>query len=244
MGLLIFYFLLALLVSFFCSLLESCFLSIRGVYIQSQFKKKKKFALTLRQLKKEVNRPLSAILTLNTVANIVGASGVGAQVHSLFGNSYVTASSILLTVMILIFSEIIPKTLGASHWKTLAPFCAYSIQVLIVVCYPFVWIADKINKALSQKSRSAFTREEMIATAEMGATAGAIKPKESHIIINLLTLDSTQVSQIMTPRSVIMAFDENQTIGETLEKYKSYLFFEAPHFQRKSGFCHGADSPI
>lgn len=230
MNALIFYVLLAVLVSFFCSLLEACFLSIRGVYIQSQYKKKKEFAQILSQLKKDVNRPLSAILTLNTIANIVGATGVGAQVHLLFGSAYVTLSSAILTFIILIFAEIIPKTLGASHWKLLAPFCAYSIKGLIALTYPFVWIAEKINKSLSKKSKSSFTREEMIATAEMGATAGAIKQKESHIIINLLTLDSTKVSQIMTPRSVITAFDENQTIGDIIKKHKTISFSRLPIF--------------
>ena len=230
MSLLIFYILLAVLVSFFCSLLEACFLSIRGVYIQSQLKKKKAFAGILSQLKKDVHRPLSAILTVNTLANMMGAAGAGAQVHLLFGSAYVSIASAALAMAILFFSEIIPKTLGASHWKLLAPFCAYSIQGLMLAAYPFVLLAEKINKVLSKKSKSAFTREEMIATAEMGADAGAIKQKESHIIINLLTLDSTQVSQIMTPRSVITAFDENKTIGDIIKEHKTISFSRLPLF--------------
>ena len=231
MSSLVLYFLLAVVVSFFCSLLESCFLSINPVYIQTHLKKDKEFAKILHRLKSNVHRPLSAILTLNTLANMMGAAGVGAQVHLLFGTAYVTLASGLLAFVILVFSEIIPKTLGTSYWRTLAPFCAYSIRGLIYLTSPFVWFFGKLNKVLSKKSRTSLTREEMIATAEMGATTGIIGKKESHIIVNLLTLDSTKVSQIMTPRSVILAFNQNHTVGDIIRDNPNISFSRIPVFE-------------
>ena len=225
---LIFYALLVIIISFFCSMLESCFLSINAVYIQTHLKREKEFAKKLQKLKLNVNRPLSAILTLNTIANTMGSAGVGAQVHTLFGNQYVAWGSGILTFVILIFSEIIPKTLGASHWKTLAPFCAYIIHSLIYITYPFVWMAEKLINLLSKKSKISFTREEMIATAEIGATSGAIGHKESDIIINLLTLDSKKVSEIMTPRSVILAFSQTDTVGAVVEKNQNLPYSRIP----------------
>ena len=229
---LILYFLLAVLVSFFCSLLEACFLSTTGTYIQSNIKQNKDFAFILKNLKLHTHRPLSAILTCNTIANTVGAAGVGAQVHLLFGNKWVALASGILTFFILIFSEIIPKTLGTSHWRTLAPFCAYSIKTLIYITYPFVWASEKINKILSKKTKSSITREELIATAEIGADKGVIGKKESHIIINILTLDSTKVSEIMTPRSVIFALDQQQTIGNVICKHKNINFSRIPLYDK------------
>ena len=232
MNILILYFLLAVFVSFFCSLLEACFLSITGTYIQSKIKQNKDFAFILKNLKLHVNRPLSAILTCNTIANTVGAAGVGAQVHLLFGNQWVALASGILTFAILIFSEIIPKTLGASHWRTLAPFCTYSIKILIYITYPFVLIFEKINKLLAKKTKSSMTREELIATAEIGADKGVIGKKESHIIINILTLDATKVSEIMTPRSVIFALDQQQTIGDVICKHKNINFSRIPLYDK------------
>jgi len=230
MNLLIFFFLLAVVVSFICSLLEACFLSISGGYIQSQLKKGKNFAVLLRKFKQNMNRPISAILTLNTIANTLGAAKVGAQAHFLFGSSYVTVFSGVLTFVILIFAEIIPKNLGASHWRALAPVCAYTIKYLIYLTYPAVWIFEKLNKLLSRKAKTAVTKEEIIAAAEIGAEAGVIGQKESHIIVNSLNMDSLKVSEIMTPRSVIFALDQNMTVGEVIKKYKNISFSRIPVF--------------
>lgn len=239
MNLLIFFFLLAVVVSFICSLLEACFLSISGVYIQSQLKKGHKSASILRKFKQNMNRPISAILTLNTVANTVGAAGVGAQVHSLFGSSYVALFSGILTFVILIFAEIIPKNLGTSHWRSIAPVCAYMIKYLIYLTYPAVWISEKLSKLLSKKSRTAVTKEEIIAAAEIGAEAGVIGQKERHIIINSLTMDSLKVSEIMTPRSVIFALDQKMTIGEVIKKHKNISFSRIPVFNNNLDTIEG-----
>jgi len=229
---LFFYIFFIVVVSFICSLLEACFLSISGTYILANIKKNKNFAEILRRLKQNVNRPLSAILTCNTIANTVGAAGVGAQVLFLYGSQWVAVASGMLTFVVLVFSEIIPKTLGTSHWRVLAPFCAYSVQTLIYITYPFVWLSEIIHQVLSQKPKNSITKEELIATTEMSADAGAIGKKESSIINNLLNLESIKVSEIMTPRSVIFAFDQEQKIGEIIEKNKSIHFSRIPIYDK------------
>ena len=233
------YFLLAVLVSFFCSLLEACLLSVTGVYIQSHYKKGREFARILRTFKMDMNRPLSSILTVNTLANIIGSAGVGAQVQSLFGSAYVAAASGFLAFIILTFSEVIPKTIGAEHWRVLAPFCTHAIKILMHLTFPFVWFFEKINSLLSKKSRASLTKEEVIAAAEMGASAGVIGKKESHIIINLLTLDTIKVSEIMTPRSVMFALNQNESIGEAIKNNKNISFSRIPIYNNNLDSIEG-----
>ena len=170
--------------------MEAVMLSTTQVYIRAVIKKKKAYGFILKSLKSQINRPLSAILTLNTFANMVGAAGVGAQVHTLYGNSYVTLASLLLTLVILIVSEIIPKTVGANYWRSLAPLVTYSVRGLIFLLYPAVWFSEKLNRLLSRRKTASVTREDMIVTAEMGASEGAIGQKESRVIKNLLMLDT------------------------------------------------------
>ena len=136
MTLLFTYFFLAVVISFCCSVMEAVILSITSVYVRAVLKKKKPYGKLLKSLKSQINRPLSAILTLNTFANMVGAAGVGAQVHTLYGSTYVSVASIILTLVILIISEIIPKTIGANYWRTLAPGVAYLVSILIFALYP------------------------------------------------------------------------------------------------------------
>lgn len=231
MTLLIFYFLLAITVSFFCSLLEAVILSVSPAYIAIAAKSGKRHGLILQRLKDQVDRPLAAILTLNTVSHTVGAAGVGAQVHVIWGDGYTAVTSGVLTFLILVFSEIIPKTLGASQWKLLAPMCAYMTRALIFVMYPFVVFSEFLYRLLSRGDEVTVTREEMIATAEMGALDGAIRQKESNVIKNLLMLDAIKVADIMTPRSVICAFEEDNSVGQIMEKFKPIRFSRLPVFK-------------
>ena len=151
---------------------------------------------------------MAAILTINTAANTLGAAGVGAQAHILWGTSYVTMASVFLTLGILIISEIIPKTIGATYWKQLAPACSFLIVGLIYITYPFVKFAGLIKYLLSRKTPAAITsREEMIETAKIGAFEGTLEHKESQIIYNLLMLTNIKTSEVMTPRSVMMALE-------------------------------------
>ena len=227
MFLLVCYFSAAVVVSFLCSLLESVLLSVPYSHVQHVLKSGKKYGPRLKRLKYDISRPLSAILTFNTVANTLGACGVGAQVHKLFGNGYVTLFSILLTFTILIVSEIIPKTLGAGYWRGLLPFAVYVIHPLMIVCYPFVRLS-RLTKKIFGGNITTVTRDDVIGAVEVGVNEGAVHKNESELIKNILKLKNRKVSEIMTPRTVITAFEKNTTIEDVMKKYQPLRFARIP----------------
>ena len=229
MFLLLLYFFTALIVSFLCSLLESVILSVSNAYIALLIKEGKRYGHILRKMKKNIDHPLAAILTLNTVANTVGAAGVGAQTFYIFGNKWVAVSSATLTVCILVFSEIIPKTIGAAYWRKIAPFTAYLLKGLIVVLYPVVRTLEAISGFVSSgHSHSNITREEMIVLAEIGENEGILLQKEAQIIQNLLLFREIRTGDILTPRAVILTFQKDQTIGEVFDEHSPLRFSRIP----------------
>lgn len=231
MTLLIVYFVLAILVSFFCSLLEAVLLSVSPAYIAVAEKNKRKHGAILRDLKKQIDRPLAAILTLNTVSHTVGAAGVGAQVQQVYGDNYLAITSAVLTLAILVLSEIIPKTIGASNWKALAPVCAYLIRGMVFALYPFVYLSEFLYSVFASGTKHSVTREEMIVTAEMGATEGTLRQKESNVIKNLLMLDAIKVADIMTPRSVVMAYETDKTVKDVMTENRPIRFSRIPVYE-------------
>ncbi len=232
MSLLLFYLGLALLISFLCSLLEATLLTTSHAHIAILKKKGQVAGQLLAHFKEEIDRPLAAILTLNTIAHTIGAAGVGAQVLALFGNEFVTAGSILLTLCILIFSEIIPKTLGATYWKKLAPFTAHTLKILIFALYPFVIISEKISDLMeTDNNKERVTREEVIVSAERGEDDGTLQQKETRIIKNLLRLNNIYVRDVMTPRSVVVALPQKITIAEVIDKHSHIPFSRIPIYQ-------------
>lgn len=242
MSSLIAFFFLATAVSFTCSLLESVLLSTSHAYIAVAIKKGRRYGPILEDLKDRINRPLSAILTVNTIANTIGGAAVGAHVQRLYGDNYLAIATGSLTVMILILGEIVPKVIGTTHWKSLAPACAYGVKGLIFSVYPFVWLSEKLSRAMGAESGSMVSREEVIVTAEMGADEGSIRPKESAIIRNLLMLDNMKVSDIMTPRSVIYAYEKGTTVSQVTAEHKPVRFSRIPVFEENLdhilGFVH------
>ena len=230
MFLLIFYFSVAVFVSFLCSLLEAVILSTSYVHVESVSQKGAHYAPLLKKMKYQISRPLSAILTVNTIANTLGAAGVGAQVHQLYGSHFVTFFSIVLTLVILVFSEILPKTIGASYWRILLPFSVYVIQVLIFICYPFV----KLSRLVNQMFRTGYrhiTRDDVMGTVKMGVNEGAIYKNEGELIENILKLKRKKVSEIMTPRTVVTAFNKNMTIEEVFNQYQPLRFARIPVYE-------------
>ncbi len=219
MVLLIFYLTLAIAVSFLCSILEAVLLSITPSFVALKERKDSKTGLLLRTLKKDIDRPLSAILTLNTIAHTVGAAGVGAQAQVVFGNAYVSITSAVLTLLILVFSEIIPKTLGANYWKVMAVFAAKTTNILIWITYPFVLLSKGITKSLSNGEKGpTLSREEFSAMAEQGVEEGVFEEGESTIFKNLIRFSSLKVKDIMTPRIVVIKFQEDTKIEEALSE--------------------------
>jgi len=241
------YFFTALVVSFLCSLLESVLLSVSHAHIAVLVKEGGKRGKLMASLKENINRPLSAILTINTIANTVGAAGVGAQTYSVFGSSWVAISSFILTLSILFFSEIIPKTLGANYTKSLVGFTAYMTSALIFIVFPMVFIGEKISKFLKRddKDKSKASREELIAMAELSEDEGAIDSQEGDIIENLMKLDNISAEEVMTPRSVIFSLADEDTVGKVIDKYTPLVFSRIPIFKdtldQIIGFVHRYD---
>ena len=244
---LIVYFFTALVVSFICSLLESVLLSVSHAHIAVLIKEGKKRGKIMASLKENINRPLSAILTINTIANTVGAAGVGAQTYSVFGSGWVALSSFILTISILFFSEIIPKSLGANYTKSLVGFTSYMTRGLIFIVFPMVIIGEKIAKFLKkgESDKSKASREELIAMAELSEDEGAIDSQEGDIIENLMKLDNISAEEVMTPRSVIFALSKNETVGEVIDKYTPLVFSRIPIYEKSLdqiiGFVHRYD---
>ena len=207
--------------------MESVILSASYTHIETLSQKEVRYAPLLKSMKYQISRPLSAILTVNTIANTLGSAGVGAQVHKLYGSSFVTLFSVILTFVILVFSEIIPKTLGTSYWKFFLPMSVYIIQGLIFICYPFVKLSRLVQKLFRVRTRF-ITREDIIGAAQMGINEGAIYKNEGRLVQNILKLKSKKVSEIMTPRTVITAFNKNLTIKEVLKKYQPLRFARIP----------------
>ena len=227
---LVFYFSLAVCFSFLCSLLEAVILSASYTHIESLFQKGARYAPLLKKMKYQISVPLAAILTVNTIANTLGAAGVGAQVHKLYGSHFVTMVSVILTLVILFFSEILPKTLGASYWRILLPPAVYIIRALMFICHPFVKISVFVQKIFRTRTRH-ITREDIIGAAKMGVNEGVIYKNEGELVENILKLKSKKVSEIMTPRTVITAFDRKMTVGQALKKYQPLRFSRIPVYE-------------
>ena len=221
MELLVLFFLLSIGFSFLCSVWEAVLLSIPPSYVAARVKEGTRMGNRLGRFKADIDRPLAAILTLNTIAHTVGAIGVGAQAARLFSDSRVLGINIaavvvptVMTLAILILSEIIPKTLGANYWRSLVGVTIRAVTIIIYSLYPLVWLSQVITRRLkSDKERSVLSRSEFSAMAETITEQGVLQKQEFGIIKNLLRFESVRAQDVMTPRTVVIAADENQTIG-------------------------------
>jgi CBS domain containing-hemolysin-like protein len=229
MYLLIFYLALAIGVSFLCSILEAVLLSVSHSYIAIMERKGDTSGKLLQSYKEDVDRPLSAILSLNTIAHTVGAAGVGAQAQIVFGDAYVAVTSAVLTFLILVLSEIIPKTIGATYWRSLAPMAAKTLRVLMFAMYPLVIMSQAITRWLAQDEQvPSFSREEFGAMADRGVEEGIFEEEESRIFKNLIRFNSLRVKDIMTPRTVVVGFDETLKVSDVSENVERLHFSRLP----------------
>lgn len=229
MALLIFYILLALGVSFVCSIAEAVILSVTSPHVSLLEKNKRPSGALLRELRDDINRPLAAILTLNTIAHTVGAAGAGAQAAIVFGNRWVGVASAILTLLILILSEIIPKTLGALYWKRLAPFTAYVLRWLILALLPFVKLSEWLTRGFSHgQTLKGFNRDEMAAMAALSTHEGQLSEVESGILVNLLELRRRLVREVLTPRTVVFSLAEETTVEEFVDNFRPVRFSRIP----------------
>jgi len=225
MFLLLVYLSIALFVSFICSVMEAVLLSTPHSFLVVKLESGNSWAKKFISLKSNIDKPISAILTLNTIAHTVGAAGVGAQAVKIFGDTYFGIISAILTLLILVLSEIIPKTIGAHFWRKLAMISSHTIKAMIFITYPFVMMSAGITRVFSRnKNAQSTSREEISALTNIGVVEGIFNEKENKIIQNLLRLRNVRVTEIMTPRVVLATADENLFLKDFL-KDKNYLKF-------------------
>ncbi|MEM1325798.1 MAG: hemolysin family protein [Bacteroidota bacterium] len=238
---LIFFFVLSIAFSFLCSILEAVLLSITPSYVQRKVQEGGQVGELLQSYKKDIDRPLSAILTLNTIAHTVGAIGVGAQASTMFeggleiGSFSLNYESLIaagMTLAILILSEIIPKTIGANKWRSLAPFTVKTLNILIVLLLPLVWLSQRITKTMKQeKGKSVLSRADFVAMTQAVSESGELAKNESTIIGNLLQLEKLVVRDIMTPRTVMSILDESDTLMEYYKDHPKMRFSRIPVYK-------------
>ncbi len=231
MWLLVFYVLLALGVSFLCSIMEAVLLRTSTSYIARAKQAGKHYGKLWEKLRTDIDRPLAAILSLNTIAHTVGAAGAGAQATAIFGEAYFGVISAILTLLILVLSEIVPKTLGAMYWRKLAPITAELINITVWLMYPLVITGQAITRLISHGAPThSISREEFAALAEAGVDEGTFHPEESATLRSVLRFRALVAEDIMTPRQVFFSLPENASVGEIIHQHQHMPFSRIPVF--------------
>lgn len=237
--LLVTFFLLALIFSFLCSLWEAVLLSTTPSYARVQSQEGTRVGAYLEDFKANIDKPLAAILTLNTIAHTVGAIGVGEQAATIWSQTspWITmfAVPVVMTIAILVLSEIVPKTIGALYWQRLVVFTVHSLRLLTVVLAPFVWVSQHITRSIKRDANQPIlTRTDFLAMAELGAEAGVFEAEESAMIGNLLQFQTVEVRDVMTPRTVVAVVNEQELIENYYKLGKRQRFSRIPtHDQSK-----------
>lgn len=240
MILLIVYLLIALVTSFLCSILESVLMSTPISYITMREEEGSRSATLFKKYKLSPEKPLAAILSLNTIANTIGAAGVGKQATIALNSIPFGIISAIVTLLILIFSEIIPKTIGTSYWRRLMSFTARSISILIVIMYPFVKLIQWIARWITPKeSETTVSREEVSAMANVGEEEGVIEESENKIIQNIIKLENIKACDVMTPRVVAAIAPESMTLREFYDNDDYLHFSRIPVYAESQEYITG-----
>ena len=239
MVLMILYFLGALSLSFMCSVLEAVLLSTPMSYISMKEKQGNATASLMKRYKNNIDRPVGAILSLNTIAHTIGSAGVGAESIKVFGEEYFGIISAILTLLILVLSEIIPKTIGATYWRSLAMLSTKVIRAMIVVTYPLVLLSELITRLFAPRSHQvSVSREEVSAMVDMGKDEGVFKESESKIIKSCIRLSSVKAKEIMTPSIVVEAVNQELTFKEFYD-IQEWRFSRIPIFEADKEYITG-----
>ena len=240
MGLVILYLLLALSVSSLCSVLEAVLLSTPVSFITIKQQQGATNAAVLMRLKQDIDKPISAILSLNTIAHTVGSAGVGAEAVKVFGEPYFGLISMILTLLILVLSEIIPKTIGSYYWRQLAMSIVPILRIMIFIMYPLVWLSEWITKWIASKKQPlSVSREEVSAMVNIGAKEGVFEREESNIIQNLFKLDNISIGAIMTPRTVTTMASEQTKLKDFYAQKTHRAYSRIPIYRENPDFITG-----
>jgi CBS domain containing-hemolysin-like protein len=232
MALLLTFAALAIGVSFLCSLLEASLLSVPNSHIEALVARGSESGRRLRDMKERIDRPLAAILTLNTIAHTAGAAGVGAQAAKLYGDVAVGVAGAVMTLLILVLSEIIPKTLGAVHAKSLVGTTATATRAMIVVCLPLIVVLEKINRLLAyEREPDGITRPEILAAARLGRKRGLLGSREYRVVSNLLKLSSISLAHVLTPRTVVFSLPREMSVENAVREHDPIGFSRIPVYE-------------
>lgn len=240
--LLIVFLLVSIIFSFLCSVWEAVLLSVTPSFTQMKLQEGHEVGKTLQEFKENIDRPLAAILTLNTIAHTVGAIGVGAQATSIWGASFMSTAvvPVLMTLAILILSEIIPKTIGANYWQELTGFTVRSLRIIMLILAPLVFVSQIITKALKKdKQASVLSRADFGAMAELGSQQGVFDEGESNILRSLLRFNTVFAKDVMTPRTVLIAADQNTTIQAFHNEHPQLRFSRIPVYENSQDHITG-----
>lgn len=234
-SLLLAYFSIAIVISFLCSLWEAVLLSITPAYAEIKLQQGTSLGKYLQSFKRDIDRPLAGILTLNTLAHTIGAIGVGQQAAIIWYEAHPLVTSVIVPVImtlgILVLSELIPKTIGATHWQKLAPFTVRSLRIVIALLRPLIGFSQLITRSLKRnREKKLFTRSDYVAMAEIGAKQGMFEHNESEIIKNILHFNTVTAKTIMTPRTVVKAVSEDLPIAGFFEANKDLPFSRIPTY--------------
>jgi len=241
---LILYGLISITFSFLCSIWEAVLLSITPSYIKRLETENPNIGKIVAEFKSDIDRPLSAILTLNTIAHTVGAILVGAKASELFGTNslnllgfqfpYEGLVASIMTLLILFASEIIPKTIGANNWKELTPFTVKCVQFIVLILAPLVWLSNILTKMLKKdKDKSVFSKNDFSAMTDVMKDSGSIITEDHTFIKNVLNFDEMKAEDVMTPKPVMFIASENQTLSEFYKKNENIPYSRIPLYNEK-----------
>jgi CBS domain containing-hemolysin-like protein len=240
MALLLAYALISIFFSFLCSILEAVLLSINPTFMKVKKQEGASYIEGLEKLKEDVDKPLIAILTLNTIAHTVGAILVGVQAEAMgwelnfLGMNFVAIVSAIMTLLILVLSEIIPKTIGATYWQSLAGFSTRTLTIMVAILKytGILWLLQLTTKAIGKSAHmNTMTREEFVAITETAEQEGVFEPSEGKFIKSLMNFNQIKVKDIMTPRSVMLMAEEDTAIQEFFDQHRELRFSRIPIYK-------------
>ena len=213
----------AIIISAFCSIIEAVLYSVPQSQVEVMASSGKKSGLILKKLKKNIQQPITAILTLNTIANTMGAAVAGASAAVVFGEENLVWFSVFFTLIILLFSEILPKTAGVAYARILATWIAIPLNGLVKIMSPLIWLCQAVTHLIPRQEKEALVSiEEIQAVAVLGRKSGEIEPQQEKVIANILKLQDKTVRQVMTPRTVVFSLSEHLTISEALKQKEQW----------------------
>lgn len=240
MALLIVFLLGSISFSFLCSILESALMSTPLSYVLIKEEEGYRYASLFKQYKQESARPIAAILSLNTIANTIGAAGVGRQATLLFGSQWFGLVSALTTILILVFSEIIPKTIGSTKWRHLMGFTTVALRAVIFITYPVVIVLEKLSSLISKDNEeSVISREEVSALMNAAEEDEEIDEDENAMIQNIIKMDDIPVYEAMTPRVVAAVAPESMTVRSYYKDKKFKPYSRIPVYSESSEYITG-----